>query len=54
MAVDFDDMSGGFIRVAAVEIAVAAAGGALEGGGVGRSGSRRRHELPATVQGVPT
>lgn len=36
----------------AVEVAVAAAGSAFERGGVSGSGSRGRHELAATVDGV--
>lgn len=39
-------------RLPAVEVAVAAAGSAFEGGGVSGSGSRGRHELAATVDGV--
>lgn len=35
-----------------MEVAVAAAGSAFEGGGVSGSGSRGRHELAATVDGV--
>lgn len=40
------------LRLPAVEVAVAAAGGALQGGGVSRDGGGRGHELAAAVERV--
>ena len=40
---------GGVLRLAAVEVAVAAAGGAFYGAGVGGGGGRRGHELAAAI-----
>lgn len=48
-----DVVAGGLVGVAAVEVAVAAAGGAFKGGGVGGEGGGRGHELAAAVEGVP-
>lgn len=46
--------NGCLLRFAAVEVPVAAAGGAFDGAGVVGGGRRRRHELAAAVQSVAT
>lgn len=49
-----ENFGGGIVRVAAVEVAVAATSGAFERGGVGLGGVGGRQELTAAIEGEAT